>query len=195
MFRDFLSYLKSVFTEGHSPIFTMFTILGITLFMFPQLADWLIQDKRMVRNIGVGIFLLSFISAHFFLYRKAAIASLPLLRMSEHLLLSLDKNLPNNAELRYSGEETLKDFKVWLIYTDKNGAEQRTRITDFYQNHDADMVRFASNDDVLCRNDGYRFHLIEKKKTYDGKVMITISFRGSKNKGSETIIRNFDLNN
>lgn len=84
--------------------------------------------------------------------------------MSDHLLLSQDKNLPNNAvELRYLGEETLNDFKVWLIYTDKNGAEQRTRVTDFYQNNETDMVRFAFNDDVLFRNDNYRFHLIGKK--------------------------------
>ena len=111
MLRDFVSYLKAVFTEGHLPIFTMFTVLGITLFMFPQLAKWLIQNEQVVRNIGVGIFLLSFICAHFSLYRKADIASLP--RMSDHLLLSPDKNLSNNAlELRYLGEETLKDFKV-----------------------------------------------------------------------------------
>jgi len=100
MFREFGSYLKSVFKEGRLPIITIITILGITLFIFPQLGERLIQNEQIVRDIGVGILLLSLIFAHFSLYRKMSKDAL--FHIKDQLLLYQDKNLPNNAiELRY----------------------------------------------------------------------------------------------
>ena len=57
--RNIFGYLKSVFIESWQLAFTFFDLIGIILFLYPNLADKLVKDDVITRLIGGGIFIAS----------------------------------------------------------------------------------------------------------------------------------------
>ena len=66
------AYLKAVFVETSRGVFTVFDVLGIALFLYPELASFLTNDESRVRIFGGLMFLCSFILANFLVYRQLA---------------------------------------------------------------------------------------------------------------------------
>jgi hypothetical protein len=73
--QDLAKYLKEIFGESQRIVFTVFDIIGIILFFFPHLAQGLVDDEALARNIGGLIFFVSFLSANFNLFRKLSVKS------------------------------------------------------------------------------------------------------------------------
>jgi hypothetical protein len=67
---DLGAYLKEVIGEGKERVLLLFDLLGIILFFFPQLAEYVFRNEWLARRIGAVIFVLSFSWANFILYRK-----------------------------------------------------------------------------------------------------------------------------
>lgn len=68
-FSELISYLKDILVGGIKWVFDLFAVLGIVLFFLPELADNPEINELLIRFIGGGIFLLSFLIANFFAYR------------------------------------------------------------------------------------------------------------------------------
>ena len=66
--RNIFGYLKSVFIESWQLAFTFFDLIGIILFLYPNLADKLVKDDVITRLIGGGIFIASFLVANYKVY-------------------------------------------------------------------------------------------------------------------------------
>jgi hypothetical protein len=66
---DLVAYLRAVFAEGWAWVSLLFDVLGIVAWFRPGLGG-LVEARRVVKAIGGGIFLLSFVLANFFAYRK-----------------------------------------------------------------------------------------------------------------------------
>ena len=190
--RDFFKYLGAIFAESHKLILTAFDILGILLFFFPQVAADLVKNEALTRTIGGVIFFTSFLLANFMLYRTLAQNISPLDENS--LLLYPHKNPPNNAvKMLYVGTEIVKDLEVKATYKDISGVEQTKIIDDFFPKADPKMWASHTKLDFLEPNQVAYFHLVQKKNTLDGKVIVEASFIGA---GSGTQVRvreDFDL--
>ena len=58
---DLLSYVKAAFVESHQVIFTLFDVLGIILFLVPQLAEYFGRNELDARVLGGILFFLFFV--------------------------------------------------------------------------------------------------------------------------------------
>lgn len=63
------AFLSAVFVEGISKVFTLLDLLGVVLFVWPQLPER-IANQQLTRGIGGAIFMVSFVVANFIVYRK-----------------------------------------------------------------------------------------------------------------------------
>ena len=180
--RDAVAYLKAVFAEGKQWVFTLFDILGIILFLSPSLALQLVNDVQFARTLGATIFFISFIFGNFVAYRKllTTISSLNDLG-EESLLLYPYANPPyNSVEMRYVGQETIKDFHAKMIYNDKDGNEKVQEIIQFFPENDRSMALHSSKLNVMSPDQIARFHLLKKESTLDGKVRVALEFTGTR---------------
>lgn len=74
LFDDLFSYLKAVFIDTWQKIFTFFDLLGIGLFIYPEIAqEFTDERKSLIKATGALIVLLSFLIANFTVYRKLSI--------------------------------------------------------------------------------------------------------------------------
>lgn len=74
----FLKYLKEVFIQSWQWINSIFSIIGIVVFLLPTFTDFL--EPEVARLIGIGIILISFLRANFVLYlreEETTISSIP----------------------------------------------------------------------------------------------------------------------
>jgi hypothetical protein len=101
---DFSNFLTVLFVEGKQKIFTLFALIGILLFLFPDLCDELVHNEVLTRIIGVGIFFISFILSNFIIYRKFA----ELNRKKASILLAEEDNFFNPST--GSRRSPFKDF-------------------------------------------------------------------------------------
>lgn len=70
LFFDIISYLKDILIGSTNRIITIFDVIGIVLFLYPQLANKIVSNKLVIRILGISIFLLCFLIANFLTYRK-----------------------------------------------------------------------------------------------------------------------------
>jgi hypothetical protein len=70
LITDLLEYGHAVFVEARQKVFTLFDLLGIILFIFPELAYSLTEDTGLIRTVAGVMFALSFFAANFVVYRK-----------------------------------------------------------------------------------------------------------------------------
>jgi hypothetical protein len=175
MLLDFLSYLKEIFSEGKNLIFTLFDILGIVLFLFPHLAQGIVNNDQDVRTIGIVIALTSYLLANFSLYRKMSIRG----RISENsVLLYPQHRIFSCVQLRYIGEETVKDLEVIIKYKTNKGDNIIQVVHEFSE---FSATQFQNVDiKVLAENANILFRAPEKSQTTEGKVLLDVSFIGTK---------------
>ena len=69
---DLAAYLEAVFVETWHWLFTIFDVVGVVLFFYPQLAGGLTDNEALVRTVGGLMFFCSYLLANFSLYRKLA---------------------------------------------------------------------------------------------------------------------------
>jgi hypothetical protein len=65
---NLVGYLKAVFFESWQKVFSFFDLLGVVLFLYPNLANKLAVDEVIIRSIGGGIFFVSFVLANYKVY-------------------------------------------------------------------------------------------------------------------------------
>jgi hypothetical protein len=114
--------------------------------LFPHLAQGLVDDETLARNIGGVIFFVSFLLANFNLYRKLSseVPSTNVLN-EDSLLMYPYANPPSNSiEIRYVGQETIKDLNVKMIYKDKAGIDKEQEIVQFFPENDRKMGLHSS---------------------------------------------------
>jgi len=175
LINDFCSYARAVFLEIRQLLFTIFDVLGIILFMFPQTAQRLTQDESLTKTIGAAIFFASFLLANFMLYRKMA----P--KLGGALLMYPYKNPPyNDVEIRYIGDEPIKDLNVLMFYKDKNHQENRIEVEHFFNEDDRKLIWTQHKANVLKQNEAVRFHLVQKGSVADGKATVVVNFVGAR---------------
>jgi len=193
--HDLAKYLKEIFGESQRVVFTVFDVVGIVLFFFPHLAQGLVDDETLARNIGGAIFFVSFLLANFNLYRKLSseVPSTNVLN-EDSLLMYPYANPPSNSiELRYVGQEIIKDLNVKMIYKDKAGIDKEQEIFQFFPENDRKMGLHSSREYVLVPNQITRFYLLGKEATFDRKVKVVAEFTGAKSGRHIVTTREFNL--
>ncbi len=179
--RDLGSYLRAVFFESQRWVFTAFDLIGIVLFFFPNLTEYLGQNVAIARQIGLIIFVLSFIAANFALYRKL-ISSASTAPIKHTLLIHPYIYRPyNDVELRYLGTEPITDLHILLIYKDSANQIRQKTVEEFFPQDDPTLFWRQFKANVLDDNQVIRFHtLLFKKDTSDGKVTLEVSAVGAR---------------
>lgn len=192
MKNDLINYLKDLSDETQQRILLLFDILGIGLFLFPNIAEWLIKDVFLTRSIGLFIFILSFFIANFKIYRKL---SFRIPQSDEDALqIYFHKNPPYNAaKLLYTGKEIARDLIVKIHYIDANGDEQTKTITEFFPETDPKMWQHHYKRDFLREGQVEYIHLIQKKNSSNGQVQVTATFTGASSKKQITVEKEFEL--
>ena len=165
--------------SGTEEAIKSYGILGATIGAVLRILVWPIV-------IGVSEFIHS---------RKNKNAFLELGELGEHSLLMYPYIKPpyNAIEMRYVGNELLKDLKIWLVYNDNTGIEQRKRITEFFPKDDYDMFwrQFTAN--TMEEDEVVRFRLVRKESTIDGKVKLDVHFEGAKTGKTVEFSTEFEL--
>ncbi len=190
--RDLASYLKALLAEGRTVIFTIFDVLGFTLFLFPQLGQRFTEDEALARVVGGSIVLVSFLLGNFTLYRKMA-SGVQVVGEDSFLLYPYQKQPYNNVEIRYIGPETVKDVAVWQSYTDGSGQPQRRQVTEFFPPQDTDMIWHQFKANVLEPGDIVRAHLVLKKTAGDSAVLVELEGIGAKSGRRIHVEKRIDL--
>ncbi|MCK4255629.1 hypothetical protein KAX35_01970 [candidate division WOR-3 bacterium] len=155
----------------------------------------------LIRQVGGTIFLLSFLLANFFLYRKlnkeisAINEHSEISAINEHSLLIYPYiNPPSYAvEMHYVGTEVAKDVDIKILYKDRNDHKRLVEITKFFPQNDTKMIWDHTNIYVLKPNQVFRFHLIPKLFTLDGKGTIIAKLTGVESGESIEIRKDFVL--
>jgi len=181
LISGFLTYLKAVFAEGQRLVFTVFDIIGIVLFFFPDVAGSLASNESTVRVIGGLIFFVSFLLANFMVFRKMA-------QVDHLLLLYPHRTATSNAvKMRYQGPERLKNLNVQIIYKDPRGHEIRKKVKQFFLENDPQMIVAAFENKSLDPGQIMYFHLLKAEDVLDGKAMISVDCVGERtNKSVKT---------
>ena len=194
-FRDLPEYLKAVFIDGQQRLFTLFDLLGVVLLIWPNLAEALVEDVRLARIIGGVFVLLSFVLANFAVYRRLSALSSSMIGInSESLLMYPYANPPyNSIEMRFVGEETVKDLSVKMIYKDKNGVETEKDVVQFFPDNDLRMAISAYRLYTLIPGQIARFHLLKAESTLDKKVRIVAEFTGTRSGKHIRLIQEFSF--
>ena len=190
---DFGTYLRAVFVESQTVVLTAFDILGITLFLFPHLAESLVRDELRIRIIGAAVFFLSFLVANFRLYKRMA-SDTPKLDENSLLIYPYENPPYNDVEMRFIGDEPVKDLDVRIISKNKDGEEKQTKVEHFSKENDTRMLwtRFKAN--VLTKNEVVRFHLLRRKEqVMDGKVTVVASFVGARTGKAIQVSKDIEL--
>lgn len=117
---DLASYLKTVFVESYRLFFTVFDVLGLVLFLYPNLAYNLTKDINTVRAFGGITCIISFLLAHFTVYRAL------IQRISELEIFEADIRLKvmNNPSLSHphsTGHNLFSDIQINDKGFDKQG--------------------------------------------------------------------------
>jgi hypothetical protein len=106
---------------------------------------------------------------------------------SDVCLYDYDNPPYNNVEMHYLGEKVIKDVRVWQIYLDKDGKEQRVQIEQFFSEQDLGMWGRHVQVNVMRKNSVVRFHLIGKKTALENKAVVEVVFTDART--GETLVK------
>ncbi len=65
---NLLGYIKAVFFESWQKVFSIFDLLGVLIFLYPNLTNKLTVDEITIRSIGGVIIFVSFVLANYVVY-------------------------------------------------------------------------------------------------------------------------------
>jgi hypothetical protein len=99
----------------------------------------------------------------------------------------------NAVKMIYTGSEIVKDLAVEIIYRDRDGNSQTRTVTEFFPKEDPRMIWHHYKYDFLEPNQVVYFRLLNKKKTFDGKATVVVSFVGASTGKSVEVENEFVL--
>lgn len=108
------------------------------------------------------------------------------------LLYPYDNPPYNSVEAHFVGKERAKDLKIWKLFMDADGVERRLEPHLFPLN-DTRMIWHHISVNVLKEGDGFRFHLVGKDNTLDGKARVEATFTGVQSGREVKLTKEFDL--
>jgi len=113
----------------------------------------------------------------------------------DSLLIYPYQSPPYNAiEMKYVGDEPIKDLEIWLNYKSKDGTEIQKQIEEFFTRDDHRMIWRQFKANFLEENDVVRFRLVQKSNTKDRKAIVKVAFTGAKTRQKVRYQREFELN-
>jgi hypothetical protein len=126
---DLVGYIRDVFVEGTQWILTIFEILGVVTFLYPDVAQWATSNEEAVRSLAGSVAAACFVVANFRVYRRAGGAGRPRFDIVEVLPPML-----GGKPIRYSGsaasiEERLTVGVIALATVGKSGPSTAVDIS------------------------------------------------------------------
>jgi hypothetical protein len=95
--------------------------------------------------------------------------------------------------MHYVGGETIKDVRVWKIFTDKDGKKRRVQVEQFFPQQDLKMMWHHVPVNVMRKNDVVRFHLTGESTTLDKRAVVEVAFTDTRTGEALTMKQEFEL--
>lgn len=174
---DFSSYLWAVFVEAWHLLFTALDIVGLILFLNPQIAQRL-TDEGTTRMVGALLIVASFVIANFLAWKKARRESIA----AEAGLLVLvphHVNFHNAVRLKYVGVEPVTKKKVLVQYRNTDGTDGEKEVKDFCSQNDPTMWVGGERAYMLDPGQTVYFQvLLTRSEVLDGSVHVRAEYIG-----------------
>jgi hypothetical protein len=185
-------YLKAIFVESRQWVLTLFDILGIVLFLLPNLSSTVISSAEFTRGIGISILVISFIAANLRVFRQLKLA-IPFLDEDSLALYQYTSGPYNAIEMHYFGKEPAKDLSVAMLYVDPDGTFVEKSVEQFFPAGDRAMTWSHYKANTLAPGAVCYFHLIRRKSAPSGEVTVTAGFVGAHSRIEVRTSKRFEL--